>query len=128
MADLGRGSLTAAGARETGLPATPAGGRDTAGGNVDQLATPAGRREALEAACRATRSLRPSNTLEDLLRHPVLLSKMIYDDDYRLIYCYVPKVRGLVRSLVWSTAMGGMSCVPDICAISSSKVFVRTAT
>ena len=49
----------------------------------------------LHQACEVTKKLRSNDTLDYLVAHPNVLSKMIYNDEYKLIYCYTAKVRYL---------------------------------
>ena len=59
----------------------------------DGRETQLNRHLALKAACDATKSLRVNDTLEYLSEHPAMLSKLMYDDEHKLIYCYVAKVK-----------------------------------
>lgn len=47
-----------------------------------------GRQELIQEACA---HFPPSYTLEDL--HPTQLEHILVDDEHKLLYCYVPKVR-----------------------------------
>ena len=71
---------------------------------------------ALKAACDATKSLRPNGTLDYLLDHPVQFRTFIYDDDYKLIYCFIPKVMNVIIFLTFVHSR--------ICRVSKQKVYL----
>ena len=56
------------------------------------------RRLVLEEGCSTTKMLRANDSYERLLENPQSFKKIIFNDQYQLLYCYIPKV--LHRSIV----------------------------